>query len=117
MKLLIGLLICVFSIIATNTTLGQSDDYITVNRISDRVAVFTEKSSINNNVIAIQTQKGIVVIDAMCSPITAQRVRELIIQEFNRSDFAYLINTHHDFDHSWGNSPKRVCVRAKIKLK
>lgn len=102
MKLLIGLLICVISIITSNA-LGQSDDYILVNRISPRVAVFTEKSSINNNVIAIQTIKGIVVIDAMCSPITAGRVRELIVREFNRSDFAYLINTHHDFDHSWGN--------------
>ncbi len=103
MKLLTGILTLLFSIIASSTTLGQSEDYITVNRISDRVAVFTEKSSINNNVIAIQTQKGIVVIDAMCSPITAGRVRELIVQEFNRSDFAYLINTHHDFDHAWGN--------------
>ncbi len=103
MKFLIGILILVFSIIASNNTLGQSDDYISVNRISDRVAVFTEKSSINNNVIAIQTQKGIVVIDAMCSPVTASQVRKEIIKEFNRSDFAYLINTHHDFDHSWGN--------------
>lgn len=79
------------------------DHYITSRRISERVAVFTERSSINNNVIAISSKKGIVIIDAMASHITAAKLRECISKEFNSTNFIYLINTHHHFDHAWGN--------------
>jgi len=103
MKILKGILVCLFTVVSPHYSWCQSDDYIEVFRLSERVAIFTEKSSINNNVIAIQTQEGIVVIDAMSSPITASQVRKEIVREFKRSDFAYLINTHHDFDHAWGN--------------
>lgn len=80
---------------------GQS--FIKVQRLSERVLVLTEESPMNNNVVAIATDKGLVVIDVTGSPYTASKMREKIVEEFGRSDFAYVIDTHHHWDHAWGN--------------
>ena len=76
---------------------------ITVRRISTRVAV-VETGPWNNSDVAIATQKGIVVIDSAFSKTVAQAVRQAIQAEFQRRDFAYLINSHEHTDHILGNS-------------
>ena len=76
---------------------------ISVQRLSERVLVLTEDSPMENNVVAIATTRGIVVVDSTGSPCTAAGFRERIIKEFGRDDFALLINTHHHWDHAWGN--------------
>src|SRR3954468_23621278 len=58
----------------------------------------------NNSYVAIATQKGIVVIDSGFSKTVAQAVRAAIQAEFNRSDFAFLIESHEHSDHTFGNS-------------
>jgi glyoxylase-like metal-dependent hydrolase (beta-lactamase superfamily II) len=55
-------------------------------------------------VTAIETQKGIVVIDAGISNGLTSKYRKIIENEFQRNDFAYLINTHGHPDHNGGNS-------------
>jgi glyoxylase-like metal-dependent hydrolase (beta-lactamase superfamily II) len=52
---------------------------------------------------AIATEKGIVVIDTSISRTNDARIRRAIEEEFGRSDFKYLINTHYHHDHTAGN--------------
>ncbi len=54
-------------------------------------------------VSAIETQKGIIVIDAGISNSLTAKYRKIIEHEFKRTDFAYLINTHSHSDHTGGN--------------
>jgi glyoxylase-like metal-dependent hydrolase (beta-lactamase superfamily II)/predicted negative regulator of RcsB-dependent stress response len=74
-----------------------------VNRYSERVLILTEESPMENNIVAIKTKKGIAVIDATGSPITASGVRKKIAEVFGTDKFAYLINTHQHWDHAYGN--------------
>jgi glyoxylase-like metal-dependent hydrolase (beta-lactamase superfamily II) len=55
-------------------------------------------------VSALNTDKGLVVIDATESPALDNEFRKIIAREFGRDDFAYLINTHEHADHTTGNS-------------
>jgi glyoxylase-like metal-dependent hydrolase (beta-lactamase superfamily II) len=81
---------------------GTSEEFsVDVKRISDRVLVITVED--NENVVALNTDKGIVVIDTTVSPVFAALVREKIEEEFDRKDFAYVLNTHFHGDHTYGN--------------
>jgi glyoxylase-like metal-dependent hydrolase (beta-lactamase superfamily II) len=71
-----------------------------VTRLSNRVVVLDCQSV---NVTAIATDSGIVVIDTNRSRGIMEHLRGVIEQEFGRKDFAYVINTHGDPDHSSGN--------------
>jgi glyoxylase-like metal-dependent hydrolase (beta-lactamase superfamily II) len=52
---------------------------------------------------AIETTKGIVMVDAGISTSLTSRYRKIIENQFNRTDFLYLINTHCHHDHIRGN--------------
>jgi glyoxylase-like metal-dependent hydrolase (beta-lactamase superfamily II) len=54
-------------------------------------------------VSALNTQKGIVVIDTTQCPIIDEQFRKIIAREFKRNDFVILINTHEHADHTSGN--------------
>jgi glyoxylase-like metal-dependent hydrolase (beta-lactamase superfamily II) len=75
---------------------------ITVQRLSPRVAVFYGDPW-DNAIVAVATQKGIVVVDAPFSKTISKGFRDAIQAEFKRSDFAYLINTHEHVCHVGGN--------------
>ena len=79
-----------------------SDIVITMQRLSDRTLVLSE-TLMGNNVVAVASEKGIVVIDDSGLPSTADKMRRIIEMEFGRNDFAYVINTHSHWDHSFGN--------------
>jgi glyoxylase-like metal-dependent hydrolase (beta-lactamase superfamily II) len=55
-------------------------------------------------VTAIETQKGIVVIDAGISTGLTSKYRKIIENEFGQNNIAYLINTHGHPDHTGGNT-------------
>jgi glyoxylase-like metal-dependent hydrolase (beta-lactamase superfamily II) len=77
---------------------------IKVHRLSARAAVFNLGSTDGAvAVLALATQKGIVVVDAPINIDIAKAVRDAIQAEFKRSDFAYLINSHGHGDHTGGN--------------
>jgi glyoxylase-like metal-dependent hydrolase (beta-lactamase superfamily II) len=90
-------------LIAAGLALSQPAGEISVEaeRISDRVLIITVEG--DENVVALNSDKGIVVIDTTVSPIFAALVREKIEEEFNSKDFAYVINTHFHGDHTYGN--------------
>lgn len=72
-------------------------------RLSERVLLLTERSPMENLVVAVATKRGVVVIDTTGSPHTAALFRAAIEKEFGRGDFKYVINTHPHWDHAWGN--------------
>jgi glyoxylase-like metal-dependent hydrolase (beta-lactamase superfamily II) len=98
--LMIGLIVCVCTAFLT----AQTDENIpiTIQRLSDRVLILSE-TLMGNNVAAIASEKGIVVVDTSGLPSTAAKMRRIIEREFGRSDFAYVINTHYHWDHTFGN--------------
>jgi glyoxylase-like metal-dependent hydrolase (beta-lactamase superfamily II) len=60
-------------------------------------------------VCALNTDKGIVVIDTTQCPELDKQFRKIISKKFGRSDFVYLINTHEHGDHTSGNSIYSDC--------
>ena len=74
-----------------------------IQRLSDRVLLLTENSPMENIIVAMASKKGLVVVDVSGSPYTAAVIRRVIEREFGRDDFAYVIDTHHHWDHAWGN--------------
>jgi ankyrin repeat protein/glyoxylase-like metal-dependent hydrolase (beta-lactamase superfamily II) len=85
-------------------TQSQTDDGIPIEvvRLSDRVLVLKE-NVMGNNITAIASKKGIVVVDTSGYTSTAKKARGIIEKEFGRTDFAFVINTHWHWDHAWGN--------------
>jgi glyoxylase-like metal-dependent hydrolase (beta-lactamase superfamily II) len=75
---------------------------ISVKKVSDRVIILTAPGA-NNNITAISSKSGMVVIDTGASPSMALLMRDKIVEHFGRDDFAYVINTHDHGDHTYGN--------------
>ena len=93
-------------------------------RLSPRVLIVSGGSQ-DNNVTAIRTEKGIVVVDTLESPEIGRNVRSLIEKEFRGIPFVYVINTHPDWDHVLGNPafPEALivahenCLDAMVEFK
>ncbi|MFC1724440.1 MBL fold metallo-hydrolase [candidate division KSB1 bacterium] len=97
---------CLIVIVFTNSAVAQQvEDFpVRVNRISEKVRVFRlGDNPLNSNVTVVATKKGLVVIDTHLSDSIGKIFRAAIEKEFGRNDFAYVINTHHHFDHTGGN--------------
>jgi glyoxylase-like metal-dependent hydrolase (beta-lactamase superfamily II) len=73
-------------------------------RISDKVlVVWPGDFAQTTNMIAVASERGIVVVDTESSWSVTAEIRDVIAREFGRDDFAYLINTHGHMDHGGGN--------------
>lgn len=102
-KLISALLLLVITSITACAQLMFKDVTIYSERVSEQVLVVWGGKIYKDAVVAIATQKGLVVIDAGKSPTLTKEYRRIIEKEFGRNDFVYLINTHHHFDHTSGN--------------
>lgn len=77
---------------------------IQVNRLSERVIVLTDESSLMKvKTVAVTSQKGIIVIGTQSAPSIANETRKFIEREFKRNDFFYVINTHKGWHNVGGN--------------
>jgi cyclase len=76
------------------------DSMIRLTRINAKVIMLGVGA---DAITAIATQKGIVVIDAGISGTLTSHYRKIIEKEFQRNDFACVINTHGHHDHTYGN--------------
>ena len=81
----------------------DSADSIVRHKLSDRILVLTSDTPTFNNVTAINTDRGVVIVDTSPSPAVARQLRTLIETEFGTDNVAYTINTHHHWDHFFGN--------------
>jgi glyoxylase-like metal-dependent hydrolase (beta-lactamase superfamily II) len=96
------LLLIVFSFISCDTDplSKKTDEFIKVEKLGEQAILVSLGV---DAVSAIETQKGIIVIDAGISNSLTAEYRKIIEHEFKRTDFAYLINTHSHSDHTGGN--------------
>jgi len=79
-------------------------EYIRIDRLSPRVVLaYWPGIDRRCNLTAIQSQKGLVIIDTEASPRLMAPMKEKIEQAFRRSDWAYVINTHAHDNHCSGN--------------
>lgn len=81
-----------------------ADQYVRIERLSPRVLLAYWIGTGRCNLTAIQSQKGLVIIDTEMSPRIMAPIKTRIEQEFARSDWAYVINTHGHMHHAGGNS-------------
>ena len=79
-------------------------EYVRIERISDRVLLAYWVGTGRCNITAIQSEKGLVVVDTEMSPRIMAPIKDRIEKEFGRSDWAYVINTHAHIHHASGNS-------------
>lgn len=77
------------------------DIYVT--RLSERILQLKVRGPLGTNIVVVATQKGLVVIDTYTAPVIFEQVSEIVQKQFGRRDFAYVINSHRDVDHSGGN--------------
>ena len=61
-------------------------------------------------VVALATEKGIVVVDTLGIPSADTELRRIIARELGREDFEVLVNTHEHLDHTGGNSVYADCT-------
>lgn len=91
-----------------NETEHLIDSLIETNRLNDKTLLVTFGADV---ITAINTQKGILIIDAGISSGLTALYRKIIEYEFKTNNFVYVINTHGHSDHVGGNS---VFKEAKI---
>jgi len=80
-----------------------SENFIRVERPSDRVIIAYRLGTGRMNIVAIQSQEGLVVIDTEMSPRIMAPIKERIEKTFGRKDWAYVVNTHAHMHHAGGN--------------
>jgi glyoxylase-like metal-dependent hydrolase (beta-lactamase superfamily II)/ubiquinone/menaquinone biosynthesis C-methylase UbiE len=81
-----------------------------IEKLSDRVIrLWVGDYQSTTAVVALSTDKGIVVIDTTDQPGADAQLRRIIADELGRDDFKYLINTHEHADHTSGNAAYADC--------
>ena len=100
--LLLAVLIFLFSMVLTGETINGLPLHmkkLSNNAIRLWVGDYVSSTAVS----ALNTKKGIVVIDTTQCPTLDEHFRKIIAKEFGRNDFTYLINTHEHGDHTTGN--------------
>ena len=83
----------------------EPGEFINIERLSPRVILaYWVGTDRRCNLTAIQSQKGLAIIDTEMSPRIMAPIKERIEQVFGRNDWAYVINTHAHDNHCCGNS-------------
>ena len=77
---------------------------VDVEKVSDRVLVVNFKTKGISNLVAVKGQKGLVMIDTEVSPGVMRPIKKEIERQFQRDDWAYVVNTHAHMHHAGGNS-------------
>jgi glyoxylase-like metal-dependent hydrolase (beta-lactamase superfamily II) len=84
---------------------GNPAEFINIERLSPRVIIaYWVGTDRRCNLTAIQSQKGLVIIDTEECPRVMAPIKQKFEQLFGRSDWAYVINTHAHEGHCSGNS-------------
>jgi glyoxylase-like metal-dependent hydrolase (beta-lactamase superfamily II) len=85
--------------------LAQSnyEPLINFTQLDEQILIVKTGEVYPDQIVAISTDSGIVIIDSGVAPTLTLKYRGLIEKKFDRMDFLYLINTHHHFDHTNGN--------------
>ncbi|GAB4380721.1 MAG: hypothetical protein Kow0042_30970 [Calditrichia bacterium] len=111
MKIKIFLIAILLSCFEQDSGLGKDQDFFQINiyRLSEK-AVVISGTQFNTNQLALKSQKGIILIDTGISPHYAAVIRDSLNDIFNTDTYAYIINTHHHWDHVQGNQVFKEAV-------
>ena len=87
-----------------------------VQRLTDRVVVFTELSPWEINHVVINGTKGLVLVDPGHTPLVARQIRRAVVAELGSDQFDYVIDTHEHWGHTWGNAgfPEAVIISHEL---
>ncbi len=81
-----------------------SEEFVRIERVSDRVVIGYWLGTGRTNLVAIKSQKGLAIIDTEMSPRIMTPIKKALEKAFGRDDWAYVINTHAHMHHAGGNS-------------
>lgn len=90
-------------VLATMSSSHGPEEYVRIERLSDRVLLAYWLGTGRCNLTAIKSEKGLVIVDTEMSPRIMAPIKERIEKEFGRKDWAYVINTHAHMHHTGGN--------------
>ena len=82
----------------------DSTEYVRIERLSERVVLAYWIGTGRCNLTAIQSEKGLAIIDTEMSPRIMAPIKKRIEQVFGRDDWVYVINTHAHMHHTGGNN-------------
>ncbi len=87
-----------------------------VQRLTDRVYVFTERSPWESNHVVIVGSEGLVLVDPGHTALMGRLIREAVAHEIGRDRFAYVVDTHGHWGHTWGNAafPEALAVGHEL---
>ena len=81
---------------------ADSESLFRVQRLGDRVLVFTEASPWESNHVVIVGADGLDLVDSGHSALMGRLIRQAVFKEIGRDLFAYVIDTHGHRGHTWG---------------
>ncbi len=73
-------------------------------RISERGVVFPLLDPYNINIYLIEGDSQVIICDTGCGPDHMQDVKQFIEQMEPQPEQIIILNSHHHYDHVWGNS-------------
>ncbi|HUT47346.1 MAG TPA: MBL fold metallo-hydrolase [Sedimentisphaerales bacterium] len=79
-------------------------EYVRIERLSERVLLAYWLGTGRCNLTAIQSEKGLAIIDTEMSPRIMMPIKNRIEKVFGRNDWVYVINTHAHMHHTGGNN-------------
>ena len=83
---------------------AEAEPLFRVQRLTERVVVFTELTPWESNHVVIETAEGLVLVDPGHSALMGRLIRDAVKSELGHDRFAYVIDTHGHFGHTWGNA-------------
>lgn len=97
---------------------GEGDGLFRVTRVSDRIVVFTDVTPWESNHVVIVTEKGLVLLDPGHSPLMGRLIREEVARELGRDRFAYVVDTHEHWGHTWGSAafPEAIVIGHELAV-
>lgn len=86
-------------------TAAEQNDYpiMKIEKFGEKVLTISSFTD-NSRILAISTQKGLVVVNTTWSPDSAEHMKSIIEKEFGRNDYAYVINTDEGDARVYGNA-------------
>ena len=79
-------------------------EFVRIDKLTNRVLLAYWLGTGRCNLTAINSEKGLVIIDTEMSPRIMAPIKAKIEQVFGRNDWAYVINTHAHDNHAGGNA-------------
>jgi len=83
---------------------AETDLPFAVHRLSERVLVLEELTPWESNHVVIVGEGGLVLVDPGHSAVMGRLIRAAAARELGRDRFAYVIDTHGHWGHTWGNA-------------